>query len=207
MSKSIGVPFPSSRFRALQLINNSAFAYGNDIATSPYESVVLENTFLSLIPMINLVNVSLLLKDSFGQKIKGTVDIPIPYILESWVCSSDACEIQESLSPLTFLTFDPSGIANSVAVKQTIPCGSNSSTVTLQYSLYGSTSTLLIKKFTVLCVGCDASQERVYEVTTNGYPIWFCRFCLAGQYIINPNLDTCQDCPAGKPFISAGFKG
>ncbi len=86
LHRSVGLPTSGYSFKALELINNSAHAYGNDIATSPYETVALGGAFMSLIPMISLVNVSMLLKDRFGQTVKGTTDIPIPYILQSWTC-------------------------------------------------------------------------------------------------------------------------
>jgi hypothetical protein len=199
LDRSIGLPTSSFSFQALELINNTAYAYGNDIATSPYESVALGGAFLSLIPMISLVNVSMFLKDRFGQTVKGTTDIPIPYILQSWTCYSSYCKIQHSLSPLKFLSFDSqSGIADTLTLEQTIPCGRNSSTITLHFSLYGSTSRLLSETFTVHCLKCGASQARINEVTIHEAPIWFCRPCLAGQYIINQDQDSCQDCPIGK---------
>jgi hypothetical protein len=203
LNRSIGLPTSSSSFKVLELVNNSAHAYGNDIATSPYETVALGGASLSLVPMMSVVNVSLVLKDAFGQIVKGTSDIPIPYLLESWSCSSARCRVQHSLSPLKFMSFDSeSGIADSLILKQTIPCGRNSSTVTLHFSLYGSTSGLLVESFTVLCLECGTSQVRVNEVTTNKAPIWICRQCLTGQYVINQNEDSCQDCPAGKSFIN-----
>jgi hypothetical protein len=195
------LPPHSTEFKALELINNLAHAYGNDIATSPFETVALGDASLSLIPMIDNVNVQIILRDSFGQTITGTVDIPIHYILEIWTCPTATCEIQQSLSPLTFLTFDSeSGIANTLTLKQTVPCSKNSSTVTIRISLYGTKSSLLMETFTVLCLACGATQVRVNEITTNAASIWFCRPCLTGQYIINPSQDTCHDCPAGKPF-------
>jgi hypothetical protein len=193
MNRSIGLPTSPFSFKALELINNLAYAYGNNIATSPYETVSLGDTSLSLIPMITPMNVHMLMKDRFGQIVKGTAEIQIPYILESWTCSSVLCRIQHSLSPLTFLSFDPeSGIADTSAFKKIIPCGRSSSTVTVHFALYGSTSRLLIETFTVFCLECGASQVRVNEVES---AIWFCRPCLSGQYVIQ---DTCNDCPTGK---------
>jgi hypothetical protein len=203
MNRSIGLPSSSYSIQVLKLINNIAFAYGNDIATSPYETVALGGASMNLIPMITFVNISLILKDRFGQIIKGTADIPIPYILESWSCSTALCSIQHSLSPLKFLLFDPeSGIADALTLRQTIPCGRNSSTVMLHFSLYGSTSILLLETFTVSCLECGISQVRINEFTIHEDPIWFCRPCLAGQYIINQNQDSCQDCPTGKSSLT-----
>ncbi len=201
LNRSIGLPTLSSSFKALELVNNSAYAYGNDIATSPYKTVALGDPSFSLIPMISVVNVSLVLKDMFGQIVKGTSQIPIPYLLESWTCSSARCRVQHSLSPLTFLSLDPvSGIADYSVLRQTVPCGRNSSTITIHFSLYGSTSSLLIESFTVLCLECGASQVRVNLISTNEAPIWICRQCLTGQYVINQKIDSCQDCPSGKSF-------
>jgi hypothetical protein len=204
LNRSIGLPTSSAPFKTLELVNNSAYAYGNDIATSPYETVALGDNSFDLIPMISLVNVSVLLRDTFGQIVKGTSDIPIPYILELWTCSSARCRVQHSLSPLIFLPFDStSGIADSSTLKQTIPCGTNSSMVTVHFSLYGSSSSLLMESFAVRCLECGASQVRVNEVITNKASIWFCRPCLPGQYIMNQNEDSCQDCPLGKPFMNS----
>jgi hypothetical protein len=198
VKSQIGLPSPMFSFRAMELINNSALAYGNDIATSPFEIVALGSTSMSLVPMINPVNASLLLKDRFGQIVKGTKEISIPYILESWTCPSTLCNIQHSLNPLAFLSFDPeTGIADATASNLMVPCSGNSSTATIYFTVYRSTSSFLTKSFRMLCLGCDASQTRVNDVTTNNIPIWFCRPCRPGQYIINPNEGTCQDCPAG----------
>jgi hypothetical protein len=200
LTRSIGLPTHPTLFKALELINNSAFAYGNDIATSPYEIMALGDASksLRLIPMITPVNVSMILKDRFGQIVKGTTDVPIPYILQSWTCNSALCRIQNSLSPLKFLSFDSeSGVADTLTLQQTIPCSRDISTVTLHFSLYGSTSSLLLETFTVLCLRCGASQIRINEVAVDETPIWFCRSCQAGQYIINQDQDSCQDCPSG----------
>jgi hypothetical protein len=203
LNRSIGLPTSSSSFKAMEMANNSAYAYGNDIATSPYETVTLGVSSFSMIPMISLINVSLILRDTFGQIVKGTPEFPIPYVLESWTCSSARCRVQHSLSPLTFLTFDAkSGIADSLILKQTIPCGRNSSGVTVHFSLYGSTSSSLLESFTVFCLECGASQVRINEVTTNEAPIWICRPCLTGQYVINQNEGSCQDCPSGKRLMN-----
>jgi hypothetical protein len=199
MNRSIGLPTSSFSFKSLQLINNTAYAYGNDIATAPHEFVAFGSDALSLVPMIDILNVSLLLKDRFGHIVKGTADIPIPYILEFWTCPSGLCKIQHSLSPLSFLSFDPeSGIADTLTIKQTIPCGRNNSTISVLFSLYGSTSDLLIEAFTVSCLECGASQVRVNELETS---TWFCRACLADQYVVY-RQGSCQDCPTGKSFMN-----
>ena len=182
------------------LTNNSAHAYGGDIATSPYELLRMRDHNLSLIPGIDSVNVGLLMKDGFGQMIKGTTDYPIPYILEWWTCPLASCGVQSSLSPLSFLSFDTySGVANTSRSKQSVVCTEQYSAVTIYFSVYGSASNLLTETVEVHCLECSQPQARENEVATNGFPVWFCMPCLAGQYIINPNQDSCQDCPAGKP--------
>ena len=199
MNETIGLPSIFPVFKALDFINNSARGYGNDIATAPKHIVASGGMNLSLIPKIDPVNVSLLLKDSFGQIIRGTADIPIPYILEAWTCSSAACRVQHSLNPIVFFSFDPeSGIVDTLASHQTIVCKANYQNVTVFFSVYGSTSSLLTMSFSVNCLSCGASQVRINDFTTNENPTWYCKYCLSGQYIINPNRDVCQDCPAGK---------
>ena len=200
LNNTIGLPSYSAPFKALELINNTAGGYGDNIATSPYNIVpVGDRASLSLTPMISFVNVSMMLKDSFGQILKGTPNIPIAYILEAWTCSTADCTIQTSLSPLTFLTFDPeSGIADSATLKLSSPCVENHSTVIIYFTVYGSTSSLLTASFTLQCFGCGTHEFRVKDVSSSGVRAWYCKPCLAGQYIINPNYDSCQDCPSGK---------
>jgi hypothetical protein len=198
MNRSVGLLSSLPSTKALELINNLAYGYGNDIATSPYEIVSTAGTNLSLSPMIDPVNVSWLLRDSFGQIIKGTADFQTSYVMESWTCLFSDCKMQQSLSPVAFHSFDAeSGIVDILASNFMTPCAINHPTVIIHFSLYGSTSSLLTKTSTVFCRPCGSSQVRIHDMSPNKFPIWFCRPCLSGQYIINPNEDSCQDCPAG----------
>ena len=207
MKQSIGLPSSNSPYRALTMTNNSAGTYGKDIATSPYEISIVGDGSASLVPGISPLNVSLLLKDSFGHTIRGSADLPIPYILESWTCPSSSCSIQKSLTPLGFLSFDPlSGICNSLASRQTVLCIRNESMLVAQFSVYGSTSSSLSTSFSVRCVSCGASQVRIEHSYSNTDSAWYCSPCLAGQYIIDPNRDTCQNCPSGEPFQNYKIK-
>ena len=103
--------------------NNTAFGYGNDIATFPKKTVAYQDEALNMVPGIVAINVGLALRDGFGQIVKGTASVSLPFIFESWICASGACCIEESLGPAFFVPFDSeSKISNSLPLDQAIRC-------------------------------------------------------------------------------------
>ena len=193
MEKSIGLP---NVLPAIALVNNSAEGYGNSIATLPVNLEILGRQQFQLIPGIDLLNVSLRLKDGLGQIILGTLQHPIPYILDFWLCPSSQCTIGQSLAPLKFLSFDSdSGLSNSLAAAQTVRCAYGASNVTAEFGVHG-TNVPLTSSVTIDCRACGTSQVRAKAVIAQ-VAAWFCVPCLAGQYIIDPDRYSCKNCPAG----------
>jgi hypothetical protein len=193
MTQTIGIP---SIPTALTLFNNTALAYGDDFATTPKELVVLRDLSSGMIPGIHVLDASLELRDSFEQLVKGTEELPVPYLLESWACSARSCPIQQSLMSPLFLSFESeSGVSNTAMSESTIKCSPNTPNVTVTLSLFGSSSPLLSKTLQVQCLRCGNSQVRVNEV--GKIKSWFCSHCNAGQYIIDSDLYKCQNCPVG----------
>ena len=138
IDQSLGLP---NDFTSVLLRNNSAKGYGGEIATDPFETVTVSKPPHSITPGIDIVNVNIALRDGFGQLIKNSGVLSSPYLLEFWVCPSTSCGVEESLTPLKFLSFDSvSGISSAIQADQTIQCAINTSNVTLQFSLYGSES-------------------------------------------------------------------
>jgi hypothetical protein len=202
MKKSIGLPFTQDPIPVMVFSNNTAMAYGGDISTLPCLLVVVGDASTSMIPGIDLLNVSIALKDCFDHRVKGTSRIPIPYILNFWICPSEACSIEQSLAPLKFLSFDSvSGISSSLEAEQTVLCSSSAPNITVYFSVYGSTlsaskTQLLASSASVRCAGCGRSQVRTEQQLQN-ITAWTCTPCLPGQYIIDPDKDSCNKCPLG----------
>ena len=200
IDQSLGLP---NDFTSVLLRNNSAKGYGGEIATDPFETVTVSKPPHSITPGIDIVNVNIALRDGFGQLIKNSGVLSSPYLLEFWVCPSTSCGVEESLTPLKFLSFDSvSGISSAIQADQTIQCAINTSNVTLQFSLYGSESgpeaEALTSRINVRCLSCRGLQVRVASLKVTGMSIWACAPCLVGQYIIDPDIDSCQDCPLGE---------
>ena len=202
MEKSIGLPYTQNPPRLLIFSNNTALAYGGDISTLPCELNVVGYTSTKMVPGLDLLDVSLALKDCFGHEVKGTSRIPIPYILNCWVCPSQTCSIEQSLVPFRFLSFDSvSGISSSLAAGQTVLCSNSAPNITVHFSVYGPTlsgpqAQLLVSSVNVRCAGCGRSQVRS-EGQAQNITVWTCTPCRPGQYIIDPNKDSCQKCPLG----------
>jgi hypothetical protein len=202
MKKSIGLPSTQDPIPIMVFSNNTAMGYGEDISTLPCLLVVVGDVSTSMIPGIDLLNVSIALKDCFDNRVKGTSRIPIPYILNFWICPSEACSIEQSLSPLKFLSFNSvSGISSSLEAEQTVLCSSSSPNITVYFSVYGSTlsatkTQLLASSASVRCAGCGRSQVRTEQQLQN-ITAWTCTPCLPGQYIIDPDKDSCNKCPLG----------
>ena len=205
MNQSVEIPppndnFGTEKFRVISFHNNRAVAYGHDVATAPNQALVLWDDMapISMIPGIDSLNVSLVLKDGLGQRIRGTAELPVPYIFKSWLCrsSSNLCSIQESLVPAEFFSIDSeSGVASTLSTDHTIVCV-DSSTVSAHFAVFGSTSKSLAINVNVHCLKCGKMQYRVQEV--NKASVWYCGTCSVGQYVINPDTDLCQTCPQGK---------
>jgi hypothetical protein len=204
MENSIGLPFKSKadKHYLLSLTNNTAVAYGGDVASLPCDSFVVTDAPASIIPGIDLLNVSIALKDCFGQVVKGTPEISIPYILDFWICSIGACSIEQSLAPLKFVSFDSvSGIGSSLAAEQTVLCAESTPNITVYFSVYGASQSIntnwrLVSSVRMSCMVCGSSQVRI-EKQVQDITTWACARCLPGYYIIDPNKDSCQKCPLG----------
>ncbi len=207
MIQSIDIPslndnLTIERLRAISFHKNRAYAYGHDVATVPNKVFFLWEgaSPISMVPGIDVLNVSLGLKDGLGQIIRGTAELPVPYIFQSWVCSSssqaESCGIQQSLVPLAFFSVSAeSGVASTLPMDQTIVCG-ESAAVSAQFAVYGTTSKLLATNVDVVCRKCGKMQYRIQEI--NKANTWYCGTCSVGKYIINPDTHLCQTCPEGK---------
>lgn len=205
MIQSIDIPSPNDnlstvRLRAISFHENRAYAYGHNVATVPNKVFFIWEAAspIPMVPGIDVLNVSLGLKDGLGQTIRGTGELPVPYIFKSWVCrsSSELCGIQQSLVPIAFFSVSAeSGVASTLSMDQTIVCG-DSGTVSAQFAVYGTTSKLLATNVDVICLKCGKMQYRINEI--NRAKTWYCGTCSAGKYIINPDTDFCQTCPEGK---------
>ena len=196
LNKRIGLA--GSNISVISFIDNAAAGYGAELATMPYELVLITNNSTEMVPGVDFIDVAIALKDSIGQLVKGTATLPVPYILEAWVCRNSSCGIEKSLVPLKFLSFDSiSGISKSLESEQTIRCVEGSPQVTAIFTLYQSESPSLALGVEFVCKKCGAMQVRVFGQEVNGFRTWTCVPCLAGQYIINSDLDTCQNCPVG----------
>ena len=199
----MGVLNGDSDLKALSLKNNSAVGYGNNLATTPKETGWARKLQRSLVPGIDYFNASFVLRDAFGQQIQGSHRVPVQYILESWSCSSNlstACNVAESTSPLRFLSFDSeSGLSSTLDTGQTVRCSQSDSTVTVLFSLYGSSfeDKDLTVSAVVTCLSCGKGQIRVNQSDGSGMRFWTCQRCLAGQYVIDPNAGVCHNCPLG----------
>jgi hypothetical protein len=197
MGSFVGLP---NKIPKLILTNNTAFGYGDSIATLPCDLKVLGDTYLQMIPGIDFLNVSLYLKDCLDQHIKGTAKLPLPYILDYWSCSSGRCGIGQTLAPIQFLAFNSeSGISHSLTAAQTIRCALSTSNITAHFGVYGSISdsVQLSSSVTIRCLKCGKSQIRI-EDSTAAAKGWVCMPCSAGKYIIDPDRDQCQNCPSGE---------
>ena len=199
MNETVGLPLQQN-INTLTFINNTAVGYGHDLGTQPCKSVLLRNSALNMIPGINVINVSVILRDCLDQIVKGTAQLPVPYILELWLCPNASCSIEQSLVPLKFMSFESlSGISNSLQAEQSIRCLESSPNVTVQISLYGSSAQTegLMVSVNIMCVRCVQMQYRVFEQAVTGFRTWSCAECRTGQYIIDPEKDSCQNCPLG----------
>ena len=201
MKRSLGLPVESSVAQAIVLTNNTAFGYGNDIATFPKKTVVHQDYALAMVPGIDFLNVGLALSDGFGQIVKGTAKVLLPFIFESWLCASAACGIEQSLGPTFFVPFDSaSGISNSLPLNQRVTCALDSPNITILFGLYSSQSVsaqVISSAVSIRCSPCGKSQVRVESESGSGSSTWYCAPCNEGQYIIDPDKDSCQNCPIG----------
>jgi hypothetical protein len=205
MNQSVEIPPPNNNlgaegFQAISFRKNRAFSYGHDVATVPNQAFVLWEpvTPISMVPGIDTLNVRLGLKDGLGQRIRGTTELPVPYIFESWLCgsSSKLCSIQESLVPIAFFSItSESGIASTLSMEQTIVCG-DSATVSAHFAVFGALSESLATNVNVACSKCGNMQYKIQQI--NKASTWYCGTCSIGQYVINPETDICQTCPEGK---------
>ena len=155
-----------------------------------------------MVPGIDAMNVGLALRDGFDQIVKGTANVSLPFIFESWLCASGACGIEESLGPAFFVPFDSeSGISDSLPLYQTIRCVLDSPNVTVKFGLYSSQSAsnrVISSAVSIRCSPCGMSEVRVESVSgRSSNSTWYCAPCKEGQYIIDPDKDSCQDCPVG----------
>ena len=205
MNQSVEIPLPkenfdSEKFRVISFHNNRAFAYGHDVATAPNQAFVLwgSATSISMIPGIDTLNVGLGLIDGLGQRIRGTAELPVPYIFQFLLCgsSSELCNIQQSLVPIAFFSISSeTGVANTSSMDQKIVCG-DSATVSAHFAIYGAVSKSLATNVIVRCLKCREMQYRFQEI--NKANTWYCGACSYGQYVINPDEDKCQTCPEGE---------
>jgi hypothetical protein len=208
MNQSVDIPPPNDnlsavKFRVISFHNNRAHAYGHDIATVPSQAYVEWDAAASMpmVPGIDVFNVSLGLKDGLSQSIRGTVELPVPYIFELRLCrsSSQLCSVQQSLVPIAFFSINSeSGVANTLSIDQTVVCG-DSATVSAHFAVFGATLKSLSANVNLWCLKCGKMQYRIQDI--NKANTWYCRKCSVGQYIINPDKDMCQTCPEGKNVL------
>jgi hypothetical protein len=207
MNQSVELPAPNDNFGAedFQVIsfrNNRAYSYGHDVATAPKEAFVLWEAAaaISMVPGIDALNVKLGLKDGMGQRIRGTAELPVPYVFESCLCgsSSKLCSTQQSLTPVAFFPISWEwGVASTLSMKTTIVC-EDSATVSAHFAVLGATFKSLSTNVNVQCLKCGKMQYRIEKQEINKASIWYCSACIFGQYVIEPETDICQTCPTGK---------
>jgi hypothetical protein len=199
--RKLGLPGIYASTKAVLQVNNSALGYGDYLATYPLETFVVDSGLAKMIPGIDVLNASLVMKDALGQIVKGTAEVTMPYILESWSCPQSACATKQSQNPHFYIPFDSvSGIGSTFPSNRTIACAIGDPSVTIFFNLYGAhTQSLPVapSSIDVLCAACDAMQVRTQVQGSNGTAKWQCSPCRAGQYIIDPNQDVCQNCPLG----------
>ena len=208
IKQSVDIPPPndnlsSEKFRVISFHNNKAHAYGHDVATVPSQAFVQWEAAapIPMVPGIDVLNMSLGLKDGLDQRIRGTAELPVPYIFESWLCrsSSEPCSVQQSLVPIAFFSISSeSGVASTLSMDQTIVCG-DSATVSAHFAVFGATSKSLTINVNLLCLKCGKMHYTIQEI--NKASTWYCGTCSVGQYVIDPDTDMCQTCPEGKKTL------
>eukprot|EP00961_Rhodomonas_salina_P076588 1028289-Rhodomonas_salina.1 len=195
MEREIGLPSKNKAYRTiLDFQGNHATSYGADVAGAP-NKMTFQTTQAETVPGQLNLNITIFLLDSKGQIIDGRVE---ESVIQMTVCaeldSDGSCDTLASLQPATFLGYQGAGLRTIDRIAQVESCPVGRKTVQVQFTLPSDPSIRAI--WEAECLPCEAGQSRM-ETSQGAHVLWTCRSCAAGQYIINPNEDECQDCPVG----------
>ena len=178
------VKFPHSQgslnLSKIQFEGNSASGFGQNIATDPNQMFIINSNILyerSLVPGVDAISLNVAVIDGLGQTVTGTT-----YTCSLVFCAqSEKCGIDKALVSPIFYLFDPAQGACSVSdVELVCPVGSTETVA--QVSLVSQNAAPAM--ISVKCRACQSGQARVLD--KKGLT-WWCTFCVAGKYVIDPN--------------------
>ena len=198
----LGLPSPHSDYKLL-FRGNTAGGWGDELATQPSRMLFVSGS-REYVPGIDAIDLVVGLEDALGQTVRGSASFANPYVIELLPCVPNAaCSDLNSLGPGSFYQCNQSGLCRTrtKTTLSSVLCLANRS----EAAVILSCGSLAPVEVALRCLPCEPGQHMQLQegggtdlsLLASSFHTWSCISCLEGQYIIDPQKDSCQNCPSG----------
>jgi hypothetical protein len=152
-----------------------------------------------LVPAIDTMKYAIVVTDAFQTIVRPDLT---SQFLQITLCPLDIpeCKHSDSISPPSFAMFDDDFIYH-VSSATILWCSNDQKGVVVQLSIPGSNLPKIYQE--VSCLPCQPGQAR----SSPSENTWICKKCDKNQYVVNPNIFQCEDCPKGAKCDGNALRG
>ena len=189
-----------SRSGFIKLTFHSDSGIGSLGFSASYQSQPIFEASSQLVPGQDLMSFTFLSSDNFQSIVKPDSD---SVFLEILICplGNPGCNSLESILPAVFFIFSNDFLYR-ISSQSVFSCPSNKTAAVARFFLTNSEQQAIFRQ--ISCLPCKAGQTKTLAATGT---TWMCVSCSKYQYVVNPNLFKCQDCPIGAQCDGSSLQG